>query len=167
MTTQADHQEIGALVHRLFQALDAREFTSGWARPYFTEDARMETPIGADRGAAAVRAAEVALGRFDRTQHMASGIIVEPRGESGEDSEHGATARWNALMVHVHPEAVLKERGPDAAPLFTVGGVYEADLRRTPDGWRFSRMAVRAVWTDGQPPQLMAPGAEGRPAAGV
>ncbi|MGW1024584.1 hypothetical protein ACWD4J_12885 [Streptomyces sp. NPDC002577] len=55
-------------------------------------------------------------------------------------------------MIHVHHDATLRENGTITDALFTVGGRFEADLRRTPDGWRFSRVAVRPIWTEGQPP---------------
>ncbi|MFI9613560.1 hypothetical protein ACIHCM_18155 [Streptomyces sp. NPDC052023] len=35
------------LVHRLFRALDARDFAPGWMGGLATEDVRMETPVGA------------------------------------------------------------------------------------------------------------------------
>ncbi|MFG2132293.1 hypothetical protein ACGFNV_31390 [Streptomyces sp. NPDC048751] len=41
--------------------------------------------------------------------------------------------------------------------LFTVGGHYTADLHRTPAGWRFGRVTVSPVWTEGRPPALSAP----------
>ncbi|MEV0224221.1 nuclear transport factor 2 family protein [Streptomyces sp. NPDC050704] len=63
-----------------------------------------------------------------------------------------ASATWNALMTHVHHESTLRALGEGAAPLFTVGGRYEADLSRTADGWRISRVSVRVIWTAGQPP---------------
>ncbi|MFC3577690.1 nuclear transport factor 2 family protein [Streptomyces yaanensis] len=139
MTTESDRTAIHTLVHRLFRALDAREFAPGWMNDFGTADARMETPLGTTEGAEAVRAAEEALGRYDRTQHIASGILLDVDAGTGR-----GTASWNALMTHVHHDGTL----------FTVGGHYEADLRRTPDGWRFSRVAVRAVWTQGRPPLL-------------
>lgn len=156
MTTQTDHAEIGMLVHRFFRALDDREFAAGWARGFLTDDARMETPLGVSRGADAVRATEEALGRYDRTQHIASGVVTEAVVTDAGPAAGRATASWNALMVHAHRAATLQERGGEggreADPLFTVGGRFEADLRRTPGGWRFSRVAVRPVWTQGQPP---------------
>lgn len=148
MTTQTDHAEISMLVDRLFQALDERKFAADRAREFLTGDARMETPLGTSEGTEAVRATEEALGRYDRTQHIASGIIADV-----DATAERATASWNALMTHVHHDATLQERGGEADPLFTVGGRFEADLRRTPDGWRFSRVAVRPVWTKGEPPQ--------------
>jgi hypothetical protein len=147
MTTQTDHAEISMLVDRFFRVLDERMFAADWTRDFLTDDARMETPLGTSQGAEAIRATEEALERYDRTQHIASGIITDAA--AGAEL---ATASWNALMTHVHHDATLQERGSDADPLFTVGGRFEADLRRSPDGWRFSRMVVRPIWTKGQPP---------------
>ncbi|GGX59002.1 nuclear transport factor 2 family protein [Streptomyces minutiscleroticus] len=153
MTSRTDHAEIGVLVDRFFHALDEREFAAGWALDFVTDDVRMETPLGTSRGAAAVRSTEEALERYDRTQHIASGILTDA--EAGAER---ATVSWNALMTHVHREATLSERGADADPLFVVGGRFEADLRRTPRGWRFSRVEVRPTWTKGEPP----PGVDAR-----
>jgi hypothetical protein len=141
MTTHQDHIEIGLLVTRFFRAMDERAFPSGWARDCLTDDARMVAPVGIFEGAEAVRGTEEALKRFARTQHMASDLLTDV--DAGSDT---ARASWNALMVHIHHE------GDD--PLFTVGGRYEAELRRTKEGRRFSRMAVEAVWTTGRPPVL-------------
>jgi hypothetical protein len=144
--TGGDHGEIGALVSGFFRALDAREFAPGWADAYFTADARMETPVGTARGPEAVRVNEEGIRRFTRTQHTSSDLLVE-RGAGSEDlGEAGgtATASWNALMTHVHPSQAL----------FTVGGVWRAELRRTADGWRFSSLALQVIWTTGEPPVL-------------
>jgi 3-phenylpropionate/cinnamic acid dioxygenase small subunit len=130
--------QIETLVHRMFRALDARDFTRGWMRAYVTEDARMETPLGTSEGEAAARAAEVALGRYVRTQHVASGVLSEVDGDRGR-------ASWNALMFHVHADDSV----------FTVGGRYEGDLRRTDEGWRFERVSVGMVWTQGRPPVIL------------
>ncbi|MET7702151.1 nuclear transport factor 2 family protein [Streptomyces sp. NPDC005485] len=140
--------EISALVHRLFRALDERTFGVGWMRDFVTDGVRMETPLGTTDGAdAGGAAAEVALGRYDRTQHIASGILPDVDAGAGR-----ATVSWNALMTHVHHDTTREALGADTDPLFTVGGFYEADVVRTPDGWRFSRVAVRPVWTKGSPP---------------
>ena len=141
MTTQTDQIEIATLVSRFFRALDERKFTDGWAEGYFTDDVRMVAPVGVFEGPAAVRGTEEALGRFARTQHLSSDVLTDIEAASGT-----ARASWNALMVHVHHE------GPD--PLFTVGGRYDAELRRTDEGWRISQVSVEAVWTTGRPPVL-------------
>ncbi|MFE0513786.1 nuclear transport factor 2 family protein [Streptomyces sp. NPDC058964] len=139
--------QIRTLVHRLFRALDERAFSPGWMRAHVTPDARMETPLGNSEGDEAVRQTERALGRYERTQHIASGILTDV-------GTGTATASWNALMTHVHREDTLRALGPDTEPLFVVGGHYEADLCLTPGGWRFRRIAVRPVWTKGRPPLL-------------
>ncbi|WP_369236463.1 nuclear transport factor 2 family protein [Streptomyces sp. R21] len=149
---QTVHAEISALVHRLFRALDARNFAAGWMRDFVTDDVRMETPLGTTEGAdVAGAAAEEALLRYDRTQHIASGIVVDVAPDADAGPER-VTVSWNALMTHVHHEATLRALGAGADPLFVVGGFFEADVRRTPDGWRSSRVAVRPVWTKGLPP---------------
>lgn len=154
MTTQMDHAEISMLVDHLFKALDERKFTNGWARGFLTDDVRMETPLGTFQGTEAVHATEEALGRYDRTQHIASGIVTDVDVDADADADaEPATASWNALMTHVHHDSTLTELGGSADPLFTVGGRFEAGLRRTPDGWRFNRVAVRPIWTKGQPPR--------------
>ncbi|WP_181138529.1 nuclear transport factor 2 family protein [Streptomyces sp. Ru73] len=149
MTTTRDHTEIALLVSRFFRALDERKFDEGWARAFVTDDVRTVTPIGLAEGAAAVRHTEEAIGRFARTQHLSADVLVDADAASGT-----ATASWNAHMTHVHRPATLERRGPGADPLFTVGGRYDAELRRTDEGWRFSRLAVEALWTTGQPPVL-------------
>ncbi|GGT13522.1 nuclear transport factor 2 family protein [Streptomyces chromofuscus] len=130
--------DIHILVHRLFRGLDARDSSPAWMRDLVTEDVRMETPVGAAEGAEAVgRLSQEAVGRFVRTQHLASGILVDVDGERADVS-------WNAHMTHVHEDETL----------FTVGGRFDAEVRLTRDGWRFSRMAVRPVWTQGRPPAV-------------
>ncbi|MDT0467834.1 nuclear transport factor 2 family protein [Streptomyces gibsoniae] len=147
MTAQHDHAEITLLVDRFFRALDERTFASGWTDDFLTEDSGMETPLGTFHGADAVRATEEALGRYDRTQHLVSGVVVDAA--AGADR---AAASWNALMTHVHNDATLREYGAGTDPLFTVGGRFDAELRRTSAGWRFSHVTVRPIWTRGRPP---------------
>ncbi|MFJ9690453.1 nuclear transport factor 2 family protein [Streptomyces bacillaris] len=159
MTPQTDHVEISMLISRFFRALDERKFEGDWARSYFTDDVRTVTPIGSSDGIEAMDDTEEALGRYARTQHIASDVLVDTEAASGS-----AKASWNALMTHVHHDTTLQQRGKDANPLFTVGGYYEAELRRTGGGWRISHMSVRAVWTTGEPP-VLPPEIQPRPTA--
>ncbi|MFF3322606.1 nuclear transport factor 2 family protein [Streptomyces sp. NPDC002889] len=148
MTTQTTaHAEISTLVTRFFRALDERRFEDGSGRDYVTDDVRTVTPVGTAEGIESARHTERALGRFARTQHTATDLLVDVDAASGR-----ATASWNALMTHVHHDSTLEQRGEGADALFTVGGVWETELRRTDDGWRFCRMSVRAIWTSGEPP---------------
>ncbi|WP_439943533.1 hypothetical protein [Streptomyces sp. BBFR115] len=87
MTTRTDHAEISTLIDRFFKALDDREFT-------------------ADRWRAdALRATEEALERYERTQHIAGGVLVDADADAGAV---GASVSWNALMTHVHRAATLQ-----------------------------------------------------------
>lgn len=146
-----DHFEIATLISGFFRALDERRFDEGWADAYFTDDLRVTTPVGVAEGAEAIRLSEEAVGRFARTLHLSSDVLVrtDPGGRAADVS-------WNAHMTHVHRESTLRARGEGADPLFTVGGVYEGRFVRTGSGWRVSRMTVRAVWTTGRPPNLPA-----------
>ncbi|MFJ1967298.1 nuclear transport factor 2 family protein [Streptomyces sp. NPDC087903] len=151
MTTQTDHTEISMLVSRLFRAMDERRFDGDRARGFCTDDVRMVTPIGVSEGIEALEHSKEALERYARTQHIASDVLVDVEAASGR-----ATASWNALMTHVHHDTTLRQRGKDANPLFTVGGYWEAELRRTRDGWRISHVSIEAIWTTGEPPELPA-----------
>lgn len=149
MTTQTDHTGISMLISRFFRVLDERKFEGDGARSYFTDDVRTVTPVGASDGIEAMEHTSEALERYARTQHIASDVLVDVEAAPGR-----ARASWNALMTHVHHDTTLQPRGEDANPLFTVGGYYEAERRRMREGWRISRMSVRAIWTTGEPPVL-------------
>ncbi|MYS91289.1 MULTISPECIES: nuclear transport factor 2 family protein [Streptomyces] len=148
-TNPRDHFEITTLISGFFRTMDERRFDEGWAGAYFTDDLRTTSPLGEAEGADAVRGVEEAIGRFAATLHLSSDVLV--RAEPGART---ARASWNAHMTHVHLESTLRARGESANPLFTVGGTYEGELRRTDSGWRFSHVSVRAVWTTGEPPVL-------------
>jgi hypothetical protein len=47
------------------------------------------------------------------------------------------------LAIHVHPESTPPE------PYF-IANVFEADVVRTVDGWRFQTLNLRPVWSSGQ-----------------
>lgn len=142
-----DHAEIAALISGLFRTLDERRFEEGWADAYFTDELHVTSPVGEATGTEAIRLAEEAVNRFTATLHISSDLLVRTTPDA-----RTADATWNAHMTHVHRDSTLRARGEGANPLFTVGGVYEARLRRTGRGWRVSGMGVRAVWTTGEPP---------------
>ncbi|WP_406170677.1 nuclear transport factor 2 family protein [Streptomyces sp. NBC_00996] len=157
MTTHTDHDVISLFVSRFFRSLDERKFDDDWARAYFTDDVRGVSPLGVTEGRKALAEGTAeALGRYARTQHIATDVVTDVVTASEGLTADGATltVSWNALMTHVHLDTTLNDRGPDADPLFTVGGYYRAELRRTPLGRRFSRMAIEAIWTRGEPPVI-------------
>jgi len=152
-TVHTDHDAIAQLVSRFFRSLDERHqrpLDEDRVRAFVTDDVRGETPVGASEGVGALlRQTNEALDRFARTQHISSDLIVDA--EPGADT---AAASWNALMTHVHLDTTLKDRGPGADPLFTVGAAYRAELLRTPAGWRFRRVGIDVIWTRGEPPVI-------------
>ncbi|MDT0309482.1 nuclear transport factor 2 family protein [Streptomyces sp. DSM 44917] len=146
-TTTTDHEAIAQLISRFFRFMDERRFAGAWAADYFTEDIRMEAPAAtAEDAATAQRLVTEALERFARTQHISADVLTRVDTAAGT-----ATASWNALMTHIHPE------GAAAQGAFTVGGHCTADLRRTPEGWRFRSLSIAPVWTTGTPPVLPSP----------
>jgi hypothetical protein len=56
-----------------------------------------------------------------------------------------ASLQATLTATHVH-------RDDDPGDHLHVGGYVEAEARRAPDGWRFTRMRIRLVWTEGDPP---------------
>ncbi|MGP3971610.1 nuclear transport factor 2 family protein [Streptomyces sp. 6N223] len=138
-----DRAEITDLVDRYLRSLDERDaFDEEWARSLATEDVRSETPVGPAQGRSALaQHTQGALAQFARTQHVGANPVIELSGDA-------ATVRLNALMTHIHPDELHERLGER----FIVGGVIEGGLARTEEGWRFRRITIRVVWTDGHPP---------------
>lgn len=130
--------EIAELVDRYLCSLDQRKFDKDWAREYFTEDAVVEFPIGNAEGVDGIVAnARVGVLRFVRTQHLGTNCLV---GEGPDGT--GASARWNQVNHHVHPEG----------DLFSTGTWSDADFVHTSAGWRIARTTMHVTWTFGRPP---------------
>lgn len=130
--------EIAELVDRYLCSLDEGKFDEDWARRFFTEDAVVEFPIGNAKGIDEI-VANTRLGvlRFARAQHLGLNYLVD-----GSLRGYGASARWNQVNHHVHPEG----------DLFSTGTWSEADFVHTPAGWRIARTAMHVTWTFGRPP---------------
>jgi hypothetical protein len=152
MTNPTEHLAITVLISRFFRTLTERRFEAEWNKAYFTDDVKAESPHGVAEGPDAVRQSREAVEAWAEIQYMNTDILID----FDEDDPDRATASWNALMTHIHPESSLKDRGEGVDPLFTVGGVWDVDLRRTPDGWRFSRTSVRPIWMSGTAPEVTA-----------
>ncbi|MGK5529619.1 nuclear transport factor 2 family protein [Streptomyces sp. URMC 129] len=149
-TARTDEDAIRTLISRFTRALDERKFDDdGWIGPYCTEDVRMVSPLEVTEGAATRKQMEEALGRYARTQHMTTDLVVDVTPGAGR-----ATASWNALMTHIHHEETLRRRGEGANPVLMVGGYWRAELIRTPAGRRMTQVSVDAVWTAGDPPDF-------------
>ena len=131
----ADRNEITDLVSRLGVVLDEGRFDE--MPSILTEDATASTPGGSVEGIEAV----IAQARRNhppheqRYQHMIANVLIDRDGDR-------AHVRAN-LIAHFAPGGTVTE------PTFTLGEVYRFDARRTPAGWRFSRVATEPVWAIG------------------
>ncbi|WP_330242492.1 nuclear transport factor 2 family protein [Streptomyces sp. NBC_00525] len=135
-----DRAEITDLLDRYLRSLDHGIFDEEWARRFHTEDVTAEMPIGTVRGRSAVlERIRQGMALFDRTVHMGTNAVIEIDGDR-------ATARGTQLSTHVLADG--------SENLFVSAGHTDAELVRTPDGWRISASALRVVWTRGTPPRL-------------
>jgi hypothetical protein len=132
----ATKSEIAELVDRYLRSLDERGFDKDWARAFFAEDAVAEFPIGSAAGIDEIVVSTChGVLRFARTQHLGMNYLIDA-------NARGASARWNQVNHHVHPEG----------DLFSTGTWSEADFVHTPAGWRIARTAMHVTWTSGRPP---------------
>ncbi|MFE4591970.1 nuclear transport factor 2 family protein [Streptomyces laurentii] len=140
LQTLTDRAEITDLMDRYLRSLDDGVLDEEWARAFHTEDVTAEMPIGTVHGRDAVLAhVRRGMALFDRTVHLGTNAIIEVDGDR-------ATARGAQLSTHVLADG--------SENVFVSAGHTEADLVRTPDGWRIAATALRVVWTQGTPPRL-------------
>jgi ketosteroid isomerase-like protein len=132
-----DRALIGELLLRFARALDERDW-EGYAALY-ADDGVLQLPWGPPRPREGLaQDTEANLGRFHATQHISSNHQIAVEGDE-------ATSRSYLQAVHVSdPEATDGH--------WTLGGWYDCSYRRTPDGWRFTRVAITPVWQTGRPP---------------
>jgi hypothetical protein len=140
--TFTDRAEITDLVNRYVITLDTHDelgCDDEWYRTIFTEDVKLEFPIGGYDGVPGLAGFQTAArAKWDRTHHVGTNCVVNL------DGDH-ATVRAQVLGTHVH----LRDQGTEPLPHFTVGGYYDAEAVRTTGGWRFRRLALHVVWTTG------------------
>jgi hypothetical protein len=84
------------------------------------------------------------LERLEATQHLIAGQTIELAGD---------TARCAANVQATH---VLPNRS--GGPLWTVGGRYDLELTRAPDGWRIRALTLTVRWAAGNQQIMQAPG---------
>ncbi|MFJ1974919.1 nuclear transport factor 2 family protein [Streptomyces sp. NPDC087903] len=146
-----DRAELAELIDRYVTLLDTQDehgFDDTWTRGVFTDDCRLEFPVGRASGLDGLAAFHLEKkSRFARTHHVAAtyGIHLD-----------GDTARLRAHLVASH---VHHDDGPDPGGRFDIGGYSEGEAVRTPDGWRLRRWTFHLVWSAGAGPR---PGPEPR-----
>jgi hypothetical protein len=141
----AQRAEIGTLLDRYLLSLDENRFDDAWSRSIFTADARVEFPISHHEGVNGLATYHrEALAKFDRTQHLNSGAVIDLDGDR-------ATVRANLISTHVH-RSVPSPPGAERVPHFITGTYVDGEARRTALGWRLRRLSFRLAWATGSPP---------------
>ncbi|WP_424187230.1 nuclear transport factor 2 family protein [Actinokineospora sp. G85] len=134
-----DHAEVDRLCDRYVANLDQSRHDDSWFGSVFTDDIRMTFPMGEYTGLAGLAAFhEMARTTFERTHHMSANHAIRLDGDSG--------------VVRAHLTAVHLRAAAEPGASFGIGGHYEAQVRRTAQGWRISRFAFDLVWRAGDPP---------------
>jgi hypothetical protein len=141
-----DQAELARLCDSYVIHLDRDRDDDAWLSSVFTEDAWLTFPMGEYKGLDGLLAfQEMSRTNFALSHHTASNYDIDVDGDS-------AHARVHLTAVHV---------ASSENPLghFDIGGHYEADAVRTPEGWRFRRLIFDLVWSSGGTPQSAAAGA--------
>jgi SnoaL-like domain len=126
-----DQLELERTVWSLGRCLDERDFDG--LRQLFTADATVTTAATATGLDAVVEQARRRHSQDDGIQHVITNLIADVDGDQ-------ATGRANLLVSFAHA-------GPaDPAPRL-IGEVYRFAFRRTPQGWRISRLTATRTWS--------------------
>ncbi len=133
-----DRDEITRLADRYVLCLDAGRDDDAWLETVFTPDVRMSFPMGSFEGMAGLqRFQQMARSNFAHSHHLAGNYGIEVDGDT-------AQVRAHLLAVHV---------ADDPATHFDIGGHYDAEAVRTPEGWRLRSLDFRLVWSSGPMPE--------------
>jgi hypothetical protein len=126
-----DRAEISDLISRLGVCLD--EHRADEMRALFIESASVRTRTGVATGRdAVVGHAMRNHGGFERLQHTTANLLIQLDGDR-------AGVRANMIVGAVRT---------GLRPHFLFGAVYNYELVRTDEGWRFAGLSMRQVWRD-------------------
>ncbi|WP_329136518.1 nuclear transport factor 2 family protein [Streptomyces sp. NBC_01476] len=135
----ADAATVGGLLNRYLLALDSGVLDDAWAYGLFASDAVVSFPMSTYEGITGLAEwHRHSLAKFARTQHLNSPAVVECSGDE-------ATLRANLVSTHVH------HPGDERAALFVTGTSVTGRARRTPAGWRLTRLSFELIWSQGSP----------------
>jgi hypothetical protein len=133
-----DQTALRELLAGYFRGFEAERSDGRWLRSIFTADAVVAFPAGERTGLAEIGQLTRDLQQlWDRTLHMVSNHVIDVQDDR-------ATVHATLHATHVH-------RQDDPGGHLRIGAYVDAAAARTPDGWRFRRLAIRLVWTDGDP----------------
>lgn len=129
-----DRAAISDLIVNFARCLDVRDW-EGYVEN-FAEDGVLELPFGTFEGRDTIAArATKGLDNFDATHHISANHAITIDGDA-------ATSRSYLWVAHV-PDASDRTRHGDA------GGWYDHEYRRTPQGWRLTRVKLTVLWESG------------------
>lgn len=127
-----DRAAVAQLVDTFARSIDVRDQPT--YTDTFTDDASLSLPFGTFTGRAEIAAMPTAPPPM-ASHHLAANVHVTVDGDT-------ATARWNVIATHIFD-------GADPNGNAQAGGRYDATLRRTADGWRFSAVTLTIAWARG------------------
>ncbi|EOD69191.1 nuclear transport factor 2 family protein [Amycolatopsis vancoresmycina] len=128
----ADHVAVTELISVLAASMDAHDHAAYTGT--FTGDATLRLPFGTFEGRDAIAAMPTAPPPT-ASHHLVGTQRIEVDGDE-------ARARWHVIATNVF-DAAQPDKHSQA------GGWYEATLRRTEQGWRFSAVEMHITWTSG------------------
>ncbi len=136
LTVLTDRTELTEVVFRLARAMDTRDWPL--LSTCYTPESIGLFATGEVAGLEMIkRQYEAFLIPLDVTQHMVSNIECSIVGEK-------ATVRSYFQAQHVRA-------GAEGGAHFMIGGRYDDQMVRTPDGWRIAVRQVSGLWSQGNP----------------
>lgn len=135
LATLLDERAIVAVATRYCRALDTKDWPQLTAVFLSDATADLASPTRLVGLEAIVTRIRTALEHLDASQHLVGNHEVSVDGDS-------ATHRCYVQAQHVL-------RAATGGHNYLVGGRYEDELVRTPDGWRIAYRALVVMWTDG------------------
>ena len=138
-----DRAQISDVLHAFARALDTRDWQA--YLDTYAEDGVLELPWATVTRAQIAASVPGDLGRFHATHHISSNHQIEIDGD---------TARSRSYLLAMH---VVDPQ--DQASQWLAAGWYDNEYRRTPAGWKLTRVRITQVWEIGQRPA--APGDPG------
>lgn len=130
----ADKQHIRELQNRYSYAIDSGHYDNLDAM--FTSNATYHFVTGsADNIAALKKTIQDALQPLTTSQHINGNQWAKIEGDRARAGCY--------FTVHMFKEGLADGEH------FEMGGRYDDELLRTPDGWRFTRRTITILWSDG------------------
>lgn len=151
----ADRAEIISLTSRYYAVIDDKRLDLTAMESVFTPRGRLTRPDGSSLvGPGAIADSQsVSFARFRSTHHVSSDHVIDLEGDS-------ARLRANLIAMHLWAD---EERDPNRLQgHFVAGGVIQAIVERTGQGWRFSDLSLRNTWRTGSGSPSMGSSASGR-----